>query len=300
MKRRGVRTLWVLGCFFFSLTVVSSDRAGSSALQTLLPRVEGWELVELPQRYFPDSLFEYINGAAESYLSYDFRELMVAQYKLVDSPASLTLEIYDLGSAKNAFGIYSAERYPESRFLSIGAQGYQEEGTLNFVIGAMYVKLLCFDCGEQTGQRLEIFAREVEKQAKEKGGLPEPLKYFPKEGLVANSEKFVLRNFLGFSFLHDGYLASYQNKGSEFELFLIEADSDAEAENMLKQYLAGLTRGDQIPDKVGLIFHVRDRYAGHVYVTRVQNYVLGVMRIKDGFEEMGKDYLKAFKQALAH
>ncbi|MDH7511783.1 MAG: hypothetical protein QHH14_02425 [Clostridiales bacterium] len=300
MEKKGVSSLWVLACLFFSLAGVSSDQPGSSPLQALLPRVEGWELVELPQRYFPDTLFEYIDGAAESYLSYDFRELMVAQYKLVDSPASLTLEIYDLGSAKNAFGIYSVERYPESRFLSIGAQGYHEEGTLNFVIGAKYVKLLCFDCGEEARQRLELFAREVENQAKEKGGLPEALKYFPKEGLVANSEKFILRNFLGFSFLHNGYLASYQNKGAEFELFLVEAESDAEAENMLKQYLASLTKGDQVPDKVGLVFHIRDRYASHVYVTRVQKYILGVMRIKDGFEEMGQEYLKAFKQALAH
>ncbi len=300
MKKRGVNSLGILACLFFSLAGASSDQAGSSSLQTLLPRLEGWELVELPQHYFPDILFEYINGAAESYLSYDFRELMVAQYKSADSPASLTLEIYDLGSARNAFGIYSAERYPESQFLSIGAQGYQEEGTLNFVIGAKYVKLLCFDCGEEAGQRLELFARVVEKQAKEKGSLPEPLKYFPREGLVANSEKFVLRNFLGFSFLHDGYLASYQNKGSEFELFLIEAESDTEAEDMLKQYLAGLTKGGQVPGKVGLIFHVRDRYAGNIYVTRVQNYILGVMRIKDGFEETGQEYLKAFKGALAH
>ncbi|MCK7469683.1 MAG: hypothetical protein MZU95_01910 [Desulfomicrobium escambiense] len=29
-------------------------------------------------RYFPETLFEYIDGAAESYLSYDFRELLVA------------------------------------------------------------------------------------------------------------------------------------------------------------------------------------------------------------------------------
>lgn len=300
MRKKDVNSLVILVCLLFSLAGAANNQAGSSSLQALLPRVAGWELAESPQRYFPDTLFEYINGAAESYLSYDFKELMVAQYKSADSPASLTLEIYDLGLAKNAFGIYSAERYPESQFLSIGTQGYQEDGTLNFVIGAKYVKLLCFDCGEQAGQSLGLFAREVEKQAKEKGSLPEPLKFFPGEGLIANSEKFILRNFLGFSFLHDGYLASYKNKGLEFELFLVEADSDPEAEDMLKQYLAGLTKSGQVADKNDLIFHVRDRYAGHIYVTRVQNYILGVMRINDGFEETGQEYLKAFKGALAH
>lgn len=300
MKKRGVNSLGILACLLFSLARASNDQASSSSLQALLPRVAGWELAEPPQHYFPDTLFEYIDGAAEAYLSYDFKELMVAQYKNADSSASLTLEIYDLGSAKNAFGIYSTERYPESQFLSIGTQGYLEEGTLNFVIDAKYVKLLCFDCGEEAGQRLELFARQVEKQAKEKGSLPEPLKYFPGEGLIANSEKFILRNFLGFSFLHDGYLASYKNKGLEFDLFLVEADSDTEAEDMLKQYLTGLTKGGQVPEKSGLIFHIRDRYADNIYVTRVQNYILGVMRIKDGFEETGQEYLRAFREALAH
>jgi hypothetical protein len=300
MRKKGVSSLGILACLLFSMAGTFSDQAASSSLQTLLPRVAGWELAEPPQRYFPDTLFEYINGAAESYLSYDFKGLMVAQYKNADSPASLTLEIYDLGSAKNAFGIYSAERYPESQFLSIGTQGYQEEGTLNFVIGARYVKLLCYDCGEQAGQRLKLFAREVEKQAQEKGSLPEPLKYFPGQGLIANSEKFILRNFLGFSFLHDGYLASYKIKDLEFDLFLIEANDDTEAEDMLKQYLTGLTKGSQVPEKIGLIFHVRDRYADNIYVTFVQNYILGVMRIKDGFEQIGQEYLRAFREALAH
>ncbi len=300
MKRRSVRSLGILVCLLVSLADASSDQAGSSSLQALLPLVAGWELAEPPQYYFPDTLFEYINGAAEAYLSYDFKELLVAQYKNAESPASLTLEIYDLGSAKNAFGIYSTERYPESQFLSIGIQGYQEEGTLNFVTGTKYIKLLCFDCGEEAQQRLELLAREVDKQVKEKGSLPEPLNYFPKEGVIANSEKFILRNFLGFSFLHDGYLVSYKHKDLEFDLFLVEADSDAEAEDMFKQYLTGLTKGGQVPDKIDFIFHVRDRYADNIYVTRVQNYILGVMRIKDGFEETGKEYLRAFREALAH
>ncbi len=300
MRKRPVHSLAILACLVFFSPSAMSDQAGSSSLQALLPRVAGWELVEPWQLYFADTLFEYINGAAESYLSYDFKELLVAQYKRVGSSATLTLEIYDLGSAKNAFGIYSAERYPGSQFMTIGAQGYQEEGALNFVIGAKYVKLLCFDCGEEAGQRLEFFAREVEKQAKEKGGLPEPLNYFPKEGLIANSEKFILRHFLGYSFFHDGYVASYRRNKAEFDLFLIEAEGETEAGNMLEQYLKDLTGRGQTPDKIGPVFHVKDRYADHIYVLQARNYILGVMRIKDGLEKTGQEYLSALREALPH
>jgi len=45
----------------------------------------------------PDNLFEYINGAAEAYLSYDFKGLIVADFGADASKATLTVEIYDMG-----------------------------------------------------------------------------------------------------------------------------------------------------------------------------------------------------------
>jgi len=280
------------------LSVYGCSLPESSGLLALLPEVPGWELAEEPQLYHPDTLFEYIDGAAESYLSYDFRELVVAQYRKAGAPASLTLEIYHMGEAKNAFGIYSAERYPESRFLKIGAQGYQEEGTLNFILGDKYVKLLCFEAGEETERTLQLFARTVEAAAGEKGSLPAPLQYFPPEGIVANSEKFILRNFLGYSFLHDGFSATYRVDGQEFELFLIEGENEEDAAAMLEQYLSGLAKRGQAVESVEGRWHTRDRYAQNVYLTRIENYILGVMRIGDGYEELGLRYLNLFVESL--
>ena len=96
-------------------------------LAALLPSLEGWSLSEAVQNFLPDTLFEYIDGAAESYLAYNFQGLVVGQYKKDGAPSQeLTVEIYDLGSPRNAFGIYSMERYPESQFLQLGVQGYKE------------------------------------------------------------------------------------------------------------------------------------------------------------------------------
>jgi hypothetical protein len=67
--------------------------------------VDAWTRTEAPRSFFPESLFEYIDGAAESYLSYDFRELLVVDLEKKGTEATLTLEIYDMGSPVNAFGI---------------------------------------------------------------------------------------------------------------------------------------------------------------------------------------------------
>ena len=73
-------------------------------LKSLLPAVREWGLSEDPQNYFPENLFEYINGAAEIYLSYDFHELIVAQYAKSGTESALAVEIYDMGSSTNGFG----------------------------------------------------------------------------------------------------------------------------------------------------------------------------------------------------
>jgi hypothetical protein len=282
---------------FFSVLLILgpafAQEGSRSGLQALLPQIPGWSFSEDPRVYQPGTLFEYIDGAAENYLSYEFKELIVANYKNSQSEATLTLEIYDMSSDINAFGIYSSERYPESLFLAIGNQGYIEEGALNFIVGSLYVKLLCFDCGEKDETALRSVAKKIEQSVPQKGRLPALLNVFPKDGLIAHSEKFILRNVLGFAFLHDGYLADYKAKDQEFVLFIIEGKDEAEAKTMLGQYLAAQTKNNQEPQNISLGYQVRDRYAKNVYLAQTGDYILGVMRIEDGFEEIGLSYLKA-------
>lgn len=267
-----------------------------SSLHFLLPDVVTWKIPEAPQDYFPEILFEYINGAAEIYLSYDFKELTVGQYEKGDSNASLIIEIYDMGNEKNSFGIYSAERFPDSQFISLGNQGYLEEETLNFIVGKYYIKLLCFDSGEDSADSLKLFSQEVVKRVKDKGTLPPALAFFPKQGLVRNSEKFILRNFMGYSFLHSGYLANYKLEDLEFDCFLIEGENADDAQNMLKKYLG--KKGKQSVEEISAGFRIKDRYYHNIYLARVENYLCGVMKIKDESLEVGDKYFGMLIESL--
>jgi len=272
------------------------EEEGVSSLHFLLPDVVTWKIPEAPQDYFPEILFEYINGAAEIYLSYDFKELTVGQYEKGDSNASLIIEIYDMGNEINSFGIYSAERFPDSQFISLGNQGYLEEETLNFIVGKYYVKLLCFDSGEDSADFLKLFSQEVVKRVKDKGTLPPALAFFPKQGLVRNSEKFILRNFMGYSFLHSGYLANYKLEDLEFDCFLIEGENADDAQNMLKKYLE--KKGKQSVEEISAGFRIKDRYYHNIYLARVENYLCGVMKIKDESLEVGDKYFGMLIESL--
>jgi hypothetical protein len=268
----------------------------ASSLHSLLPEVESWRFTEAAKSYVPQTLFEYIDGAAEIYLAYDFKELVVGQYKKGNKNQSLTVEIYDMGDKKNAFGIYSAERFTDNKFISIGNQGYLEDGSLNFIVGKYYAKLLCFDCGEESAEILKLFSKKVAERVKDKGRLPQLLGFFPKEGLVPNSEKFILRDFLGYNFLHDGYTAGYQLKELDFDCFLAKGKSEEDAQKMLVKYLK--TRNKADIQEIANGYRLKDRYYHNIYLARVKNYLCGVMKIKDGLEEIGERYFGMLVEGL--
>ena len=163
-KKKIVHVAIAIIAIFISSSVTMSIEKEADAqvdLNSLLPQITKWAQTEKAQNYYPENLFEYINGAAEIYLAYDFQELIVSQHKKDQSEMNVAVEIYHMGSEKNAFGIYSAERFSDNTFIDVGLQGYMEEGTLNFLVGQYYVKLLCFDCEGQSADVLKLFSQEI-------------------------------------------------------------------------------------------------------------------------------------------
>ena len=299
--RRGLSILAALAAVFFLAHAagLAQGREGSPELAALVLRVDAWTQSQAPRSFFPESLFEYIDGAAESYLSYDFRELLVVDLEKKGTEATLTLEIYDMGSPVNAFGIFGAERYPENRAVSIGELGYLEGESLNFMSGRFYVKMLGFGLGEETGSILAGVGAQVAAAVKEKGVLPALVLAFPKKDLVAQSEKYIKKNFMGYEFLRDGYVAAYKADGREMEAFFIEAGSEKDAQAMLEKLLEALAGDKQTPEKIVLGYHSLNRYGQHLYIGRVRNVLCGVMRVPDGLEAAGGSLLEVLTATLA-
>lgn len=289
----GIMAIFVSSTFLMG---VGEKKEGQVELNSLLPQIAEWSQTEEAQNYYPENLFEYIDGAAEIYLAYDFQELIVSQHKKAQSEMNVAVEIYNMGSEKNAFGIYSAERFSDNSFVDVGLQGYLEEGTLNFLVGQFYVKLLCFDCEGQSADVLKLFSQEIVKKVGGTGSFPLLVQKFPKEGLVPNTEKFILRNFMGYSFLGNGYSANYKKGDSEFDCFFIESKSEEDAKEMVKKYLAA--KGEDNVSKDELWYHIKDRYYHNIYLSRVGSTICGVIKIKDGFEETGKTYIKNLMESL--
>jgi len=96
-------------------------------------------------RFYSSDLYRYMDGGADIYLKYGLVALAHREYKRAG--VDMTVDVFDMGGPLQAFGIYSAERSPEYRFIDIGTEGYSSESTLNFLQGRYYVRLSAFGDG---------------------------------------------------------------------------------------------------------------------------------------------------------
>ena len=71
MKKLTISLIIVMAFTFF----IPGLHAGGTDIAGIFPGFEDWTKKGKPDLYTPDNLFEYINGAAEVFLSYDFVKL---------------------------------------------------------------------------------------------------------------------------------------------------------------------------------------------------------------------------------
>jgi hypothetical protein len=259
----------------------------------VFPEIIGWKQSGEIQIFIPKTLYEYIDGAADLYLAYDFQELRVVEY-LNGKKASVTVEIYRHKSPNDAFGIYSQERLSNANFLDIGAQGYIEKNVLNFLIGDYYVKINSFNTGAEDEEVLHTFTKRVAENLGGKGRLPSILSSFPQEEKKKNSEKFINKNFLGYSFLHSAFTADYELSGTKFKLFVIEGVEGKDCKDMIQKYLQQTKSPEK--DIAEGRYTISDPYHGEILLQWKGKYIWGTLNISD--PTLRSKYIKLFEEGI--
>ncbi len=259
---------------------------------TLFPRIKGWETTIDKTVYDKLNLWEYINGAADLYLAYDFENLYMAEY-LNSKGQAVKVEIYRHSSAENAFGIYAAERMADYNFVDIGIQGYTESGALNFFSGEYYVKMISSGTTIVEQDALLTIAEKINSTLDMDKKWPDVIDLFPSEGKIVNSENYIARDFLGYSFFHSAYTAKYDVK-EEFKIFVIKLESQAEAESMLGSYTS-LINEDKITRKDD-IYVINDFFNGTVILSVKNSHIIGIINTEN--VDLGVEYLNKTRARL--
>ena len=289
MKKHITLAMIVLIMIGFTSAVLSAQKPDPAKM---FPDITGWQKKGTVETFSPENLYQYIDGAAENFINYDFKQLAVQNYAN-DKGQALSAEIYFHGTAENAFGIYSSEKPLAGNYLELGSQGYAETGILNFVCSAYYVKLSGFELGPDGQNVMTNLGRAMAGKIDTKATLPKILQAFPGAGKIANSERFILNNFLGHDFLHKAYMADYLVKGQNFQLFIISAGSEEEARAMLEKYIA-LDKKNPAPVVKPGALTINDPYNGPICLFWRGKFICG----SSGQNDSSAEYLSTLSNLL--
>jgi hypothetical protein len=143
--------------------------------------VQGWTLSTAADRYTPETLYHYIDGASELYISYGFTGLISRKYEKPGQP-EIMVDFFDMGHAANAFGIFAHSQEKPQR--DIGQDSEYLDGLLRFWKGRFYVSLQCSPETPASRPAVLELGRCLAERIPETGVRPFVLAMLPDKGLI--------------------------------------------------------------------------------------------------------------------
>ena len=155
--------------------------------KSLPESIGDWKAGEKDEIYDRKTLYDYMNGGAELYLAFDFRQVFVRRYS-GPNENGIVLDIYDMGSSAEAFGIFSSDREDED--IGIGQGSEYGAGLLRFWKDRYFVSVIAQGDEETAGPVMIEIAKSVAGLIEQTGEEPGLTKVLPEKGLIKNRTSF--------------------------------------------------------------------------------------------------------------
>ncbi len=157
--------------------------------KTLPEEMQGWEKLGAGTVYSQENLYEYINGGAELYISYQFKHLITQTY-INKELSEIKIDLFDMGSPYNAYGIFSHGKEEVDHFVSPDVESEYASGLLTFWKGSYYVSILAYPETEKKKLIVKALADKIVEQIHEKSEKPPIISMLPKKGLDLSSIRY--------------------------------------------------------------------------------------------------------------
>ena len=237
------------------LPALSAEKDGRKVeMKKILPlKANAYESDKKDEFYDRNTTFRYMNGAAELYRSYSFKLLMVRRYMKTGHP-SILVELFNMGSPEDAFGIFSYETGEEE--VEVGQGSDYGGGLLRFWKKNYFVNV--FAERETPSIKTDILqiGQAIARNIKQEGQRPKLIRFLPIENLLEKTIRYFHlhqglshhhfvshENILHLGDRTNGILASYFYTGVKGRTFLllVQYPSEKLAEkafhNFIKIYL---------------------------------------------------------------
>lgn len=271
--------------FSFILILCIPMYSQNENLNNLLPAdPKGWISLVPPKKYTAETLYEYINGGAELYISYGMQSVISKHYTK-DGFGEIRVEIFDMSKSENAFGVFTHTRTKNEQIFGQGSQYFT--GAQIFWKGRYFISIIADDENEEIKTTIAELSKEIDKRISENGPIPEIIRLLPTENRVKDGYIY----FHHYIWLNSFYFLSNEN------IFQIDQKSHAaiskykvddttlylliiQFENRIKAEKAGLTFREEFMDNQTKdpIIQIEDNswLSGKIY----ENYFVGVFNSK--------------------
>ncbi len=182
----------------------------------------GWKKAGPPEKYDKTNLYDYIDGGAELYISYNFQKLLAVRYKGEDDE-EIVIDIFDMGNSHDAFGVFSHGREREDGFVGQGSE--YGGGLLTFWKDKYYVSIMAYPETEKKKELVLDLGKTLAAAIPGEGKLPAVVALLPTENLVRDS----IRYFHHYIWLNSHFFIASEN--------ILQIDDETQA--VLAKYKAG-------------------------------------------------------------
>lgn len=218
--------------------------AGDIDLGTLMPHeVNEWKSQGADKIYTEETIFDYINGAGEIYRAYNYKKLQARNFTREGHP-QIIIDLFDMGEAKNAFGIFTHNL--EGEKVGIGQDSLYNGGLLQIWKGRYFVSLFAEEETNESKAAVLAMGKKVASSINEDGQLPSIIALLPEENLKKNSIRYFYNhlilnyhffladdNILNLAENTDAVPGTYQTENGKHWLLLVNYPNK---ENAVKAY----------------------------------------------------------------
>lgn len=155
----------------------------------------GWVQSRAPSTYHGKTLYrDRATSTAASpdlYYAYGFQRQAEVEYQAPQfgSKPLILLEIFDMETPENAFGIYSFYTYPRMKFEWIGAKAMLSGGYLRFAKGKYFIQIEGYEFATGIREGMIALAKAVAAEIQDPPPEPSMLTHLPNNNKIYGSTK---------------------------------------------------------------------------------------------------------------
>ncbi len=153
----------------------------------------GWKRSGDAVFYKGRAVFDYMDGAGEVYLAYNFKQLAVQRFERDGNPA-ITAEFYEMGTPQDAFGVFTWDKQDPDAGIGQGSEF--GGGMLRFWKGRHFVSVYGEGEGKEQEQAVLEIGRALASAIDETGEPPRLMRALPEERRAEGSARFVRSHVL--------------------------------------------------------------------------------------------------------